>query len=242
MAEGSDIRYEYRFPSLNSDFEAINVSSRPRNDAHQPKSKQNRGGYCESVRHTRNSYSPDFLRDYAVNTRAASQQPPLPPSNPLPERMDEDVPGEDGFSGYDSPRGGPSGNAGASGGNLPPRGGNAGGGADPGNSDSSSDGDSYSSLPDPRKLLGRPKSNWNDAGNEKYDRRCHELAEYLRKLRKGKKSAHRPKKAEKLGVDPFKDDCTDTQPFIQDGEMKLDYFREFLRKDWDKVNLVIPFL
>jgi len=34
--------------------------------------------------------------------------------------MDEDVPGEDGFSGYDSPRGGPSGNAGGSGGNLPP--------------------------------------------------------------------------------------------------------------------------
>jgi len=39
--------------------------------------------------------------------------------------MDQDMPGEDGFSGYDSPRGGPSGNAGGSGENLPPRNGNA---------------------------------------------------------------------------------------------------------------------
>ena len=137
MAEGSDIGYEHTFPCVKSDFEAINIWSRPRNDAPQPKSKQNRYEYCESVRHNRHSDCPDFLRDYAVNTRAASQQPPPPPSNPLPERMAEDVPGEDGFSGYDSPRGGPSGNAGGSGGNLPPRGGNAGGGGDPGNSDSS---------------------------------------------------------------------------------------------------------
>ena len=34
--------------------------------------------------------------------------------------MDEDVPGKDGFSGYDSPRGGPSGNADGIRGNLPP--------------------------------------------------------------------------------------------------------------------------
>jgi len=104
------------------------------------------------VRHTRQSDCCDFLRDYAVNTRAASQQPRPPLSNPLPERMDEDVPGEDGFSGYDSPRGGPSGNAGDSGGNLPPCGGNAGGGANSGDFDSSSEGDSDSSLPDPRKF------------------------------------------------------------------------------------------
>jgi len=120
VAEGSDMRSEYRFPCLKSDFEAINIWSRARNDAPPRKSKQTRCGYCESVRHTRYNYCPDFLRDYAVNTRAASQQPPPPPSNPLPERMDEEVPGEDGFSGYDSPRGGPSGKAGGSGGNLPP--------------------------------------------------------------------------------------------------------------------------
>jgi len=88
VAEGSDIRYAHRFPCLKSDFEAINIWSRPRNDASQPKSKQNQCGYCESVRHTRHSDCPDFLRDFAVNTRAASQQPAPPPSNPLPERMD----------------------------------------------------------------------------------------------------------------------------------------------------------
>ena len=137
------------------------------NDASQPKSKQNRCGYCESVRHSRHSDCPDFLRDYAVNTRAASQQPPPPPANPFPERMDKDVPGEAGFRGYDSPRGGPSGNAGGSGGNLPPRGGNAGGGGDLGDSDSSSDGDSDASLPNPRKFLGRRKSHWNDARERK---------------------------------------------------------------------------
>jgi len=82
VAEGSNIRYEHRFPCLKSDFEAINIWSRPRNYPPQPKSKQNRCGYCESVRHTSHSDCPDFLRDYAVNTRAASQQPPAPPSSP----------------------------------------------------------------------------------------------------------------------------------------------------------------
>jgi len=120
VAEGSDIRNEHRFQCLKSDSEAINILSRPRNDAPQPKSKQNRCGYYESVRHTRHSDCPDFLRAYAVNTRAASQQPPPPPSNPLPQRMDQDMPGEDGRNGYNSPTGGPSGNAGGSGGNLPP--------------------------------------------------------------------------------------------------------------------------
>ena len=51
LAEGSDIRYLHRFPCLKSAFEAINIWSRPRNDAPQPKSKQNRCGYCESIRH-----------------------------------------------------------------------------------------------------------------------------------------------------------------------------------------------
>jgi len=242
VAEGSDIRYRHRFPCLKSNLEAINIWSRPTNDAPQPKSKQNRYRYCESVRHTRHSDCPDFLRDYAVNTRAASQQPPPPPSNRLPARMGEDVPGEDGFNGYDSPRGGPSGNAGGSGGNRPPRGGNAEGGPDLRDSDSWSDGDSDSSLPDPRRFLGRRKSHWNDARKEKYDKRCHELAEYLRKQRKAKKSAHRPKKPETLVVDPFKGDSTDTQRFIQDCEINLDYFRKSLRKDWDKVSLVISLL
>jgi len=115
VAEGRDIHYAHRFPCLQRDFEVINIGSRPRNDASQPKSKPNRCGYCESVRHTRHRDCPDFVRDYAVNTHAASQQPPPTPNNPLPERMDEDVPGKDGFRGYDCPRGGSSGNAGGRG-------------------------------------------------------------------------------------------------------------------------------
>jgi len=152
------------------------------------------------------------------------------------------VPGEDGLSGYDSPMGGPSGNAGGSGGILPARGGNAGGGGGPCDSDSSSDGDSDSSLPDPRKFLGRCKSHWNEVKKERYDRQCHELAEYLRKQHKRKKAADRPKKPAKLGVDQFKGDSTHTQRFIQDCQIKLDYFRESLLKDCDKVSLVIPHL
>ena len=156
--------------------------------------------------------------------------------------MEEDRPEGDNFSGYDSPGGGQGRNTSCTGGNLPPRGGNTGGGGDPGDSDSSSDGDSDSSLPDPRKFLGRRKATWGDAKKAKYDKRYQELAEYLRKQRKGKKSSYRPKKPEKLGVDPFSGDSTDTQRFIQDCEIKLDYFKDSLSKDWDKVSLVIPLL
>ena len=229
VAEGTNIRYAHRFPCLKSDFEPIKIWSRPLNKAPQPKSKQHRCGYCESVRHTRQSDCPDFLTAYMVNTRTASQQLPAPPSNPLPERMDKDVPGEDGFSGYDSRRGGPSGKVDGSGGNLPPRCGNGEGGGDLIDSDSTSDCDANAFIPDPRKFLRRRKSHWNEARKEMYDGRCDQLAEYLRKQSKSKKSAHRPKKPEKLGVDPFKGDPTDTQCFIQDCEIKLDYFRESLR-------------
>jgi len=60
VAEGSDIRYSHRFRCLKSDFEAINIWSRHRNDAPHPKSKQNRCGYCECVRHTTHSDCPGF--------------------------------------------------------------------------------------------------------------------------------------------------------------------------------------
>ena len=85
VAERSYIRNRHRFPFLKSDFEPIQVWSRPLNDVPPPRSKKNPCGYCESVRHTRHSDCPDYLSEYAVNTRAASQQPPLPLSYPLPE-------------------------------------------------------------------------------------------------------------------------------------------------------------
>jgi len=58
----------------------------------------------------------------------------------------------------------------------------------------------------------------------------------------GKKSGHGPKKPQKLAVNPFKGDSTDTRRFIQDCEIKLDYFWKSLCKDSDKVSLVIPLL
>jgi len=156
--------------------------------------------------------------------------------------MDEDVPGEDGFSGDDSVGGAPAAMLVAVEEIFLPVVENAGGGGDLGDSHSSSDGDSDSSLPDRLKFVGRRKCHWNAVRKEMYDRRCHKLAEYRRKQRKGKRSAHRPRKAEKLGVNLFKGDCTDTQPFIHDCKIKLDYCRESLRKDWDIVSLVIPLL
>ena len=210
VAEGSDIAYADRLPCLKSDFETIKIRLRPLNHAPQAKSNQTRCRYCQSVRHTSHNDCPDFLEGYAVNTRAAIQQPPPLTSNPLAERIYEDVRGEHSFTGYSSRRGGPIGNAGGSGGNLPPCGENAGGGGDPGNSKSSKYGDSDSSLPDRWKIIGRRESRWNEARKEKYDRRCPELPEYLRQQRKDKRSAHRPMKPEKLGVHPFKGDYTHT--------------------------------
>jgi len=78
VAEGIDIRYTHRFPCVKSDFEPIKCWLRPFNDTPQPKSKQNRCGYCECVKHIRHSDCPDSLRDYAVDTRATSLQPPPP--------------------------------------------------------------------------------------------------------------------------------------------------------------------
>ena len=53
---------------------------------------------------------------------------------------------------------------------------------------------------------------------------------------------HRPKKPERLGVDPFKGYSRDTQLLIQDREIKPDYFRESLGKDLANVSLLIALL
>jgi len=76
LAEGSDIRYAQMFPYLNCDFEPIKNWLRALKDTPRIKSKQNGCGYRERMRYTRHSACPDSLRDYWVNTRAVSQQPP----------------------------------------------------------------------------------------------------------------------------------------------------------------------
>jgi len=156
--------------------------------------------------------------------------------------MDQEVADEDAFSGYDSPRGGHRCNTGGSGGNHPAR------VATP------------EALviwvivtPHPmviltppflilEKFLGRHKCDWNKVRKDKYHMGYCEFADYLLKEFKGKTSLPRPKKPEKLGVELFKANCSDTQRLIEDCEIMLDDFRESLCKDWDRVSLVISLL
>ena len=153
--------------------------------------------------------------------------------------------GEEGshFSGYDRPGGAQSGNTGGNGGGIPPRDGNLAGAGDPGDSDHSSDSDSSNSpLPDPRKFLGRHKEHWDAARKRKYDRKYAKLLKLFKKDKRGKKSGPCQKKPEKLGVDPFDGSSTNTQRFIQDVEIKLNYFKDSLVDDKVKISLVIPLL
>jgi len=57
-----------------------------------------------------------------------------------------------------------------------------------------------------------------------------------------KGSAQKPKKLNRLRVDPFDSDPKDPQRFIQDVEIKLNYFRESLVDDMNKSSHVIPLL
>jgi hypothetical protein len=242
--EGSEFHFSHRMPCQKGRYEAILLPAKTKPQA-TPKMKKSRCTYCESTRHGVIDCA-DYRRDYPVPQRAASQPPPPPPppSHPETEQMEEDEADEERFDGYDMPGGAQGGNTGGAGGGQPPRGGNVAGGDDPGDSDSSSsDSDgSDSSPPDPRDFLGRPKAHWSRERREKYDRRCRALKKFIQKSQRAKKSSHKPRKPEKLGVDPFTGDPKDTQRFIHDVEIKLEYFRESLKKEIDKVSLVIPLL
>jgi len=160
--------------------------------------------------------------------------------------MEEDSEEGSRFSGYDRPRSTRGRNTegnGGGGGRIPPTGGNVAGGGDPGDSDPSSDSDNSDSPPfDPRKILGSRKDHWDEARKAKYDKRLRRLLKLRKRQRNSKESAHKPKKPARLGVDPFDGDPKDTQRFIQDVEIKLNYFRESLEDDMDKISLVIPLL
>jgi len=134
------------------------------------------------------------------------------------------------------PGGAQDGITGGAGGGQPPRGGNVAGGDDPGDSSSSlsnSDG-SDASPPDPRDFVGSRKCHWSREKKDKYDRRYAALNKFIQECHKGKKPSHRPKKPEKLGVDPFTGDGQDTQRFVDDVKIKLDYFRDSFVKESDK--------
>jgi len=146
--------------------------------------------------------------------------------------MDEDEPEEERFDGYDMPGGAQGGNTGGARGGQPHRGRNVAGGDDPGDSSSSlSDSEgSDASHPDLRDFLGSRKRPGSREKKDKYDRRYAALHKFIQKCHKAKKSSHRPKKREKLGVDPFTGDPKDTERFVHEVEIKLDYFRPFLGK------------
>jgi len=162
------------------------------------------------------------------------------------DRLHEDS--EEGlrFSGYDRPRSTRGRNTegnGGDGGRIPPTGDNVAGEGDLGDSDSSSDSDNSDSPPfDPRKILDSGKDHWDEARKAKYDKQLRRLLQLRKRQRNNKGSVHKPKKPESLGVDPFDGDPKDTQRFIQDVEIKLNYFRESLEGDMDKIRLVIPLL
>jgi len=202
--------------------------------------------YCESTRH-KVADCGDCERDYLrPQPQQSVCQPPPPrsPAHPPSDQMDEYEPEEERFGGYDMPGGAQGGNSGGAGGGQPPRGGNVGGGDDPGDSSSSSsDSDgSDASPPDPRDFLGSRKPHWSREKKDKYDRRYAALNKFIHESHKAKKSSHRPKKPEKLGVDHFTGDPKDTQRFVHDVEIKLDYFRDSLVKEIDNVSLIITLL
>ena len=147
---------------------------------------------------------------------------------------------EDYFSGYDEPQPSREDNQGGDKGNIPPGGGNVAGGDDPGDSESSSSSDdTSSSLPDLSKFLGRKKSRWTNAKKRRYDERSQALADFSWK---SKKSQSRQKKPEKLRIKGFTGNPLDTQRFIQDAEIRFDYFRHCKLNDMDKASLIIALL
>jgi len=160
--------------------------------------------------------------------------------------MDEDSEEGSRFSGYDRPRstrGRHTVGNGGDGGRIPPTGGNVAGGGDLRDSDPSSDSDNSDSPPfDQRRILGSRKAHWDDARKAKYDKRLRRVLKLRKRQWNSKESTHKPKRPERLGAHPFDGNPKDTQRFIQDVEIKLNYFRESLVDDIDKIRLVIPLL
>jgi len=241
-ADGSEFYVLHRVPCLKGINQAIIMAL----EAKAGVTPKSRSTYCESTRH-KVADCGDFQRD---NLRPQPQQsvrqqlPPRSPAHLLSDQMDEDELEEKHFYGYAMHGGAQGGNTGGARGGQPPRGGNVAGGDDAGDSSSSlSDNDgSDASPPDLRDLHLSRKRHLSREKKDKHDRRYAALNKFIPDCHKAKKSSHRPKKPEKLGVDPFTRDPKDTQRFVHDVEIKLDYFRDSLVKEINKVSLVIPLL
>jgi len=73
-----------------------------------------------------------------------------------------------------------------------------------------------------------------------YDKLLGPLLKLCKEQSKG--SAHKPKRPMQLLADTRDADSKDTQRFIQDVQIKLNYFKESLVDDMDKISNVIPLL
>ena len=206
--------------------------------------KESQCQLSDAVNHVDMGDCPKFQQLVARGVERIVQAQAAP--SPSPTRLrgstsrDLDPMSEDHFSGYNEPQPSQEDKQGGDGINIPPDGGNGVGGDDPGDSDSScSSNDSSSSPPDLSKFLRRKKSRWTNAKKRRYNEHSRALADILRK---SKKSQSRYKKPEKLAIKGFTGNLLDTQRFIQDTEIRFDYFRHCKLTDMDKVSLIIALL
>jgi len=249
MIEGeeSELTWTHRVPFLRSKGEPIVLPPSP--EPRPSKLKKICCPYCYASRYIALDDCRDFNKKFPP-PQNTTNGPPISSTMPIPrsDRMDESS--EDGwrFTGYDRPRstrGRITEGTGGEGGRIPPSGGNVARGGDHGDSDPSSDSDNSDCPPfDLRKILGSRKDHrdWDEPRKGNYHKWLRQLLKLRKRQRNSKGSAHLLKKPERLGVDPFDGDPKDTQRFIQDIEIKLSYFREFLVDDMDKISFVIPLL
>jgi len=243
--EGSELTWTHGVPILRSEGEPIVLPPSP--EPQPSKLKKICCPYCDASMYIALDDCRDFNSKFPPRQNTTNR-PPISSTMSIPhsDRMDEDS--EEGwrFSGHDrsrSTRGRITKGNGGAGGRIPLRGGNVAGGGDHGDSNPSSDSDnSDSPASEPRKILCSRKDQWDEPRKAKLDKQLSRLLKLRKRQRNSKGSAHIPKKPESLGVAPFDGDSEDTQRFIQDVEIKLNYFRESLVDNMDKIGFVIPLL
>jgi len=243
--EGSELTWTHRVPCLQSVGQPIVRT--PSREPFPSKLKKIRCPYREASTHIALEDCLDINNKFPPQQHTTNR-PPISSTMSIPhaDRIDDDSEEGSRFSGFERPRSTPGrnteGNA-RDGGRIRPSGGNFAGGRDQGYSAPDSDIDnSDSPLFHRRKILGSHKNHWDEGRNVKYDKRLRRLLTLRKRERNSKGSAHKPKRPEHLGVDPFDGEPKDFQRFIQGVEIKLNYFRESLVDDIDKISLVIPLL
>src|SRR5947209_471904 len=92
-----------------------------------------------------------------------------------------------------------------------------------------------------------PSDSSDDSGSSSSDSDADDESEgqVIQRLRKKLKSLEkkrRPHKPDRLDIRPFDGDADDLNRFVLDVESKFDYHRKALRKDMDKIRLIVPLL